>query len=108
MLGAYHSSQELSKSIVQDSVKKKREIRSLKGTNKCAILVDDEKCKDLIMMSFYNSKRIYFISNAYQKVQCIKKPRNFQHKEMIENELFILLSKSNIRLQFVYGGCRSS
>ena len=32
-------------------------------------------------MSFYESKPVYFISNAWKSVQWIKKARNIWHKE---------------------------
>ena len=60
---------------------KKQDVLSSKGNIKCAILVRDPNCKDLVAMSFYDSKPMYSISNACKSVQWIKKARKLWHQE---------------------------
>ena len=52
-----------------------------KDTVRAAMLDGDSKCKNLIALSFYDSKPVYFISNACEKIHWIKKKRKLWHKE---------------------------
>ena len=52
-----------------------------KGTIKVARLVGDKECKNLIAASFYDSKPVYFISNACEKIHWLEKRRKLWHKE---------------------------
>ena len=79
--GVCRPSRGIPKCLVQDTVTKKQDVLSSKITVKCAILVRYPNCKDLFAMSFYDSKPMYFISNACKSVQWIKKDRNLWHKE---------------------------
>ena len=54
--GVCRPSRGIPKYIVQDTVTKKQDVLSSKGTAKCAILVRYPNCKDLIAISFYDSK----------------------------------------------------
>lgn len=69
------------KCIVQDAVTKIEEIIRAKNTVKSIRLIGDSKCKNLVAMSFYDSKLVYFISNACKKVKWIKKNRKLWHKD---------------------------
>ena len=53
--GVFRPSRGIPKCIVQDTVTKKQDVLSSKGTVKCAILVRYPNCKDLVAMSFYPS-----------------------------------------------------
>ena len=41
----------------------KEDLLSKTGTVKCGVLIGDDKCKNLTVMSFYDSKPVCFISN---------------------------------------------
>ena len=79
--GFCRPSRGIPKCILQDTVTKKKDVLSSKVTYRCAILVRDPNCKDLVAMFFYDSKPMYFISNACKSVQWINKARNIWHKE---------------------------
>ena len=92
--GVCRPSRGIPKFIVQDTVTKKQDVLSSIGTVKCAILVIDPNCKDLVAMSFYESNTVYFISNACKSVQWIKKARKLWHHDKGKKVevLFYLLS----------------
>ena len=48
---------------------------------KASVLVGDSKCKCLVVLSFYDSKPVYFISNACEIIKWKKKNRKLWHKE---------------------------
>ena len=52
------------KCIVQETMIKKEDILKSKVTVKCAILVRNLNFKNLVAMSIYDSKHVYFVSNA--------------------------------------------
>ena len=53
-----------------------------------AVLKIDNQCKDLVVLSFYNSKPVYFISMACQKIHWIKITRKLWHKDLGEKLMF--------------------
>ena len=57
------------KCIVQDAVIKKDDILRSKNMVKSARFIGDSKFEDLVSMSFYESKPMYFISSAYNKME---------------------------------------
>ena len=69
------------KSIMQEKVTTKQDVLKNKGTVKAAILVGDSKCTDLVTLSFYDSKPIYFITNACDKICWVRKNRKFWHQQ---------------------------
>lgn len=79
--GVCRPSRGIPKCIIQNTVTKKDDILKEKGTVKCAILVGDSKCKDLVSMSFYDSKPVYFVTNACKSVKWVEKKRKLWHKE---------------------------
>ena len=68
------------KCVYQEAVTQKDAILRAKGTVKAATLVGDSTCKNLVALSFYDSKPVYFISNACEKIQWVKKKRKLWHK----------------------------
>ena len=79
--GVCRPSRGIPKCIVQDTVTKKQDVLSSKVTVKCTILLRDPNCKYLVAMSFYDSKPVYFVSNACKSLQWIKKARKLWHQE---------------------------
>ena len=56
------------KCVVQEKMKKKDEIEAARGTVKAAILTNNSKCSGMVMFSYYDSKPVYFLSNACEKI----------------------------------------
>jgi len=44
---------------------------------KAAVLVGDSACQGLVSLSFYDSKPVYFVSNACEKIYWKKKVVNY-------------------------------
>ena len=55
------------------------------GTIKATVLTEDSKCKDLVVVSLYDTKSVYLLSNAWKKIQCTKKERKLWHNEKGKN-----------------------
>ena len=62
---------------------------------KSARLIGDSKFEDLVAMSFYNSKLVYFIPNACKKVEWIKNNRELWHKKKVKMSMLNFLSYSS-------------
>ena len=54
--------------ITQQKQTKKDDIEKNKGTLKAAIITNDEKCKGMVMLSYYDSKPVYLLSNACERI----------------------------------------
>ena len=54
---------------------KKEDLLVTRGTMKAAVLVGDSSCPSLVAASLYDSKPVYLISNACNKVEWTKKER---------------------------------
>ena len=79
--GVCRQNRGIPKSIMQEKVTTKQDVLKNKGTIKAAILVGDSKCTDLVTLSFYDSKPIYFITNACDKICWVRKNRKFWHQQ---------------------------
>ena len=56
--------------VLQEKKEKKKDIAKVKGTVKAAVLKKDEYCADkMVMASFYDSKLVYFCTNACKVIQ---------------------------------------
>ena len=86
--GVYRVSRGIPKSIIQEKVTRKYDILREKGKVKVAVLKYDNQCKDLVALSFYDSKPVYFISMACQKIHWIKKTRKLWHKDLGKKWMF--------------------
>ena len=75
------------KCIVQDKKTTKQGVEEVKGTVKAAVLQQDEQCGDLMVMaSFYDSKPVYFCTNACEAIVWVEMKRkvySHQQKKMI-------------------------
>ncbi len=80
----------------------KAEILRSKGAVEAAVLMNDSKCKGLIALSFYDSKPVYFISNACETIQWIKKSRKLYHKDKGE-KVNVPFYRLNIVDDYNYG-----
>ena len=47
----------------------------MRHTVKAAVLRGDEVCKDLLAVSIYDTKPVYFLSHAAEKLEWIEKKR---------------------------------
>ena len=61
--------------IKQEEVSKKGELQKVRHTVKAAILKGDEVCKDLIAISIYDTKPVYFLTMACYFIKWIKKEK---------------------------------
>jgi len=59
--------------ILLTIVAKKKELPKNRGTVKASVHVGNSKCKGLVGLSFYDSKSVYFISNACENIKLKKK-----------------------------------
>ena len=75
------------KCVLQPKADKKSDLEKVKGTVKAAVLQNDESCGDkMVMASFYDSKPVYFCTNACEAIVWIEKKRKVysrQKKKMI-------------------------
>ena len=53
---------------MQEKATKKEELESVRGTVKAAILKNDSRCNGMVMLSYYDSKPVYLLSNACEKI----------------------------------------
>ena len=70
--GACQQSQGIPKSIIQEVVTRKDVLRE-KRKVKVALLRNDTNCKNLVALSFYDNKPVYFISMACENVMWLQK-----------------------------------
>ena len=61
--------------IKQEEVKKKKDLEQVRHTVKAAILKGDSVCPSLVSVSLYDTKPVYFLSNACDRLEWITKER---------------------------------
>ena len=61
--------------IKQNEVSKKKDLASVRHTVKVAVLKGDEVSKDLVSISIYDTKPVYFLSSACDEIKWVKKER---------------------------------
>ena len=66
--------------IVQDAATKKVELLRHRGTLKADVITGDPNCKDLVVVSLYDTNPVYVISNACENIQWTKKEQKLWHK----------------------------
>ena len=76
--------------IKQDEVKKKKELASVRHTVKAAVLKGDEVCKDLVSISLYDTKPVYFLTNACGELNWVMK----------EKKVYDAVKKKTVKLPF--------
>mmetsp|Transcript_22737 Transcript_22737/g.34392 ORF Transcript_22737/g.34392 Transcript_22737/m.34392 type:complete len:226 (+) Transcript_22737:1278-1955(+) len=59
----------LPKCVIQEEVTNKSMKKFVRGTVKAAVLEGDDKCKDLVAVSYYNSKPVHFLSTICKLIQ---------------------------------------
>ena len=52
---------------------KKQDILKWEGTVSVTVLANDSRCKDLVALSFYDSKSVYFVTKVCEKILWVKK-----------------------------------
>ena len=67
--------------IVQDAVTEKMELLRHRGTIKADVLTGYPKCKYLVVVSMYDTKPVYLLSNACKNIQWRKKERKLWHND---------------------------
>ena len=79
--GVFRQIQGVTKCIVKDAVTKKKELLRHRVTLKAAVLIGEPKCKYLVVISLYDTKPVYLLSNAYEKIQWTNKERKWWNNE---------------------------
>ena len=69
ILGVCRVSQGIPNCIHQVAVTKKEELIQNRGMVKAPVLKVDSKCDGLVELLFYDSKPVYFISNACENIR---------------------------------------
>lgn len=78
--GVARISQEIPPCVSQKEITRKKYLLSTRGTVKVSQLVGDSSCSRLVAVSLYDSKPVYLISNASDKVEWTRQERNVWHK----------------------------
>ena len=63
--GVCRQSRGIPKLIVQDAVTRKKELLRHRGNLKASVITGEPKCKDLVVVSLYNTKLVYLLSNIW-------------------------------------------
>ena len=71
--------------IHQVAVTKKEELLRNRGMVKESMIKGDSKCNGLVAVLFYDSKPVYFISNACEKIRWKQKNRRLWHNQRRRN-----------------------
>ena len=61
--------------VKQEEVSKKKELEKVRHTVKAAVLKGDEVAKDLVSISLYDTKPVYFLTSACGEINWIKKEK---------------------------------
>lgn len=61
--------------IKQDEVTTKSNLEKVRNTVKVAVLKGDEVIKDLVAVSIYDTKPVYLLSNACERVEWVSKEK---------------------------------
>ena len=81
--GVCHQSRGIPQCTLQDKVTRKEDLLRSKDAIKATVLENDSKCKGLVALSFYDSKPVYFVTNACKNIQWIKKLASFIIKKKV-------------------------
>ena len=57
------------------------ELLRLRGTLKATVLTVDNKCKDLVVVSLYDTKPVYLLSIIWENIQWTKKEQKLWNNE---------------------------
>ena len=79
--GVCRQSRGIPNCILQDAVTKKDDLLRTRGTVKASVLQGDPSCPSLVALSFYDTKPVYFVSNACKNITWMKKDRQLWHAE---------------------------
>ena len=79
--GVCRQSRGIPKCIIQEKVTQKEDLLKNKEMLKATVLVGDSACQGLVSLSFYDSKPVYFVSNACEKIYWKKKSRKLWYKD---------------------------
>ena len=63
------------KYVLQEKKKKQDDIDAVRGTVKAALLTNDSNCSGMVMLSYYDSKPVYLLSNACEEIVWKNKKR---------------------------------
>ena len=61
--------------IKQNEVTRKKELENVRHTVKAAKLTGDSICSDLVVISLYDTKPVYFLSNVCKEIKWIEKTK---------------------------------
>ena len=95
--------------IKQEEVSQKEDLKQAWNTVKAAVLQGDQVCTDLVCVSIYDTKPVYFLSNVVEGIEWIeKKTKSFQPKIWKNKRDEISSNERCELLQPQYGECRLS
>jgi hypothetical protein len=60
--------------------------KKLRVTTKAAVLKGDPDCKDILVVSFYDSKLVYFLSMIHEEIKWIQNTKKVFSKETGKKE----------------------
>lgn len=67
--------------VMQEFQKNAKEADKVRGTIKAAVLEGDLACPNIVCMSYYDAKDVYFMSTAATEITWVEKERNVYNKE---------------------------
>ena len=67
--------------VLSKTQSQKKELLRHRGNLKATVLIGDPKCKDLVVVSMYETKPVYLLSNAWEKIQWTNKERKLRNNE---------------------------
>ena len=70
--------------VKQDEVKRKSELESVRHTVKAAVLKGDEVCKELVSVSLYDTKPVYFLSMVCENITWMEKKRQVYNAQELK------------------------
>lgn len=72
--------------ILQMEANNKNELRRVRGTCKAAVLKGDDDCPDLLAVSIYDSKPVYFLSMIHKKIEWVVNQKDVFSRETNQKE----------------------
>ena len=72
---ARHKNRGVPHVIKQQEVTRKADLASVRNTVKVAVLQGHKVCKDLVAVSIYDTKPVYFLSTSCEEIKWVKKTR---------------------------------
>jgi Transposase IS4 len=72
--------------IMQNEVTNKNDVKYVRGTVKAAVLKGDDDCPNMIALSVYDSKPVYFLSMIHDRIEWVENTNVVFCQETNKNE----------------------